>query len=470
MGPMKIQFLGATGTVTGSKYLVASGAVSLMVDCGLFQGYKQLRLRNWARPSWDASKLDAVILTHAHIDHSGYLPLLVRNGFKGKVYCSEATRDLCRVLLPDSAHLQEEEAEYANRYGYSKHSPALPLYTRKDAELALGHLAPVAFGEEFEPAAGIAARLVPAGHILGAAIVTLDSQGRRVVFSGDLGRPHDAVMGPPATVESADVLVLESTYGNRRHGDADPAAQLGEIVARTAARGGVVLIPAFAVGRAQALLHYLQELKAAGAIPAALPIYVDSPMATSVTSIYLAHRDEHRLTEEECRAMESVATFVATPDESCRLDESSWPMVIIAGSGMATGGRILHHLKRFAPDPRTAVVFAGYQAGGTRGAAMLQGAGEVKIHGQYVPVRATVHALENLSAHADYVETLEWLRGFRKAPGRIFLTHGEPDAADALRKRIEETLGWIARAPDYLETVEVPGTSARDSDAAGTMR
>ncbi|MGZ5659833.1 MAG: MBL fold metallo-hydrolase [Usitatibacter sp.] len=459
---MKIQFLGATGTVTGSKYLVRLAGSSLLVDCGLFQGYKQLRLRNWAEPPFDPSRIDAVVLTHAHIDHSGYLPLFVKKGFQGKVYCSEATRDLCRVLLPDSAHLQEEEADYANRHGYSKHSPALPLYTRKDAELALRRLVPVAFRERFEAARGVVARLEPAGHILGAAIVVLEDADGRVVFTGDLGRPNDAIMMPPARIDRADVLVLESTYGDRRHEETDPAAQLGRIVAQAAAHGGVVVVPAFAVGRAQALLHYLQELKASGAIPAALPVYVDSPMATSVTSIYLAHRGEHRLSEAQCHAMEAVATFVGTPDESRRLDESSWPMVIIAGSGMATGGRVLHHLKRFAPDPRTAIVLAGYQAGGTRGAALAQGAREVKIHGQYVPVRATVHNLGNLSAHADYAEILDWLRGFERAPARTYLTHGEPDAADALRRRIEEALGWRVRVPDYLETVDAAVAGVRD--------
>jgi metallo-beta-lactamase family protein len=451
---MKLQFLGATGTVTGSKYRVAAGSASLLVDCGLFQGYKQLRLRNWAPLPIDVSKLDAVVLTHAHIDHSGYLPLLVRNGFRGRVYCSEATRDLARILLPDSAHLQEEEAENANRHGYSKHAPALPLYTVRDAEAALRLFVPVPFGKEWEAAPGVTARLAHAGHILGAAIVTLHAEGRTAVFSGDLGRSRDPVMRPPEAVMRADLLVVESTYGNRRHADRDAQAQLGRIVARTAARGGTVVIPSFAVGRAQLILHYLQRLKAAGSIPATLPVYVDSPMATSVTAAYLAHREEHRLGEEECRALERVATFVARPAQSRALDESSFPMVIIAGSGMATGGRVLHHLKRFAPDPRNAIVFAGYQAGGTRGAALAAGAGEVKIHGQYVPVRARVHNLENLSAHADYAEILEWLGHFEARPGSVFLTHGEPDAADALRLRIKESLGWTARVPDYLETVE----------------
>jgi metallo-beta-lactamase family protein len=448
---MKLRFLGATGTVTGSKYLVQAARASVLVDCGLFQGYKQLRLRNWAAPPVEPSSVDAVVLTHAHIDHSGYLPLFVRRGFTGRVFCSEATRDLCRILLPDSAHLQEEEAENANRFGYSKHKPALPLYTQRDAELALRRLVPVEFHREFEAAPGIAARLAHAGHILGAAMVELRAGDSHVVFSGDLGRLRDPVMRPPERIARAGALVLESTYGERLHEATDPARALGDIVARTAAQGGVVVIPAFAVGRSQALLHYLAELKASGAIPASLPIYVDSPMATDVTSVYLRHAHDHRLTPDECVAMGHVATFVETPEQSRRLDESSFPMVIIAGSGMATGGRVLHHLKRFAPDPRSAIVLAGFQAGGTRGAALQQGLAEVKIHGGYVPVRASVHSLGNVSAHADYAEILEWLRGFEAAPGRIFLTHGEPGSADGLRRRIEETFGWNAEVPDYLE-------------------
>jgi metallo-beta-lactamase family protein len=449
---MSLRFLGATGTVTGSRYLVRAGGRQLLVDCGLFQGYKQLRLRNWAEPPFDPAKLDAVVLTHAHIDHSGYLPVLARRGFRGKVHCSEATRDLCRILLPDSAHLQEEQAAHANRHGYSRHAPALPLYTGRDAARALKLFAPVRFGREFSPVPGLTARLDPAGHILGAAIVSLRAGKRTLVLSGDLGRPDDAVMGAPSAIGHADVLVMESTYGDRLHEPGDPAAELGRVVAATAARGGVVIIPAFAVGRTQALLHFLHELKASGAIPRALPVYLDSPMAAEVTRSYVRHASEHRLTPAQCEALSRAAEHVATPEASRRLGESSWPMVIVAGSGMATGGRVLHHLKRFAPDARNTILFAGFQAGGTRGEAMVHGATEVKIHGEAVAVRAQVSNLDQLSAHADANQLVDWLAGFRQAPGRIFLTHGEPAASDALRKRIKERLGWEAEVPEHLQS------------------
>jgi metallo-beta-lactamase family protein len=451
---MKIRFLGATGTVTGSRYLVGDGA-PVLIDCGLFQGYKQLRLRNWAPPPFDPAGVHAAILTHAHIDHSGYLPLLVKRGFRGRVYCSDATRALCRILLPDSAHLQEEEARHANRFGYSKHAPALPLYTREDAQAALALLAPVPFDRAWQPAPGLRATLRPAGHILGASMVELDSDGVRCVFSGDLGRPDDPIMRAPAVPERADALVLESTYGDRRHPALDTGEELAAIVSRTAARGGVVVVPAFAVGRAQALLLLLLRLKEAGRIPAALPLYVDSPMATDVTAAYVAHRDEHRLDEGECRALAGAARFVATPDESRALDASSWPAVIIAGSGMATGGRVLHHLERFGPDARNTILLTGFQAGGTRGDALARGAAEVKIHGAYVPIRAEVRSLETLSAHADWPEILDWLARWPSLPRRIFLTHGEPAAVDALRRRIAGRFGLECEVPDYLQAARV---------------
>ena len=451
---MQLTFLGATGTVTGSKYLVAAGDCRILVDCGLFQGLKQLRLRNWEPLPVDPGSVDAVVLTHAHIDHSGYLPLFVRNGFRGKVYCSSATRDLCEILLPDSARLQEEEADYANRRGFSKHSPALPLYTQQDAQQCLLRLVVLDFNKDFDLGSGVVLRLAHAGHILGSAFVGLKHGGVDLLFSGDVGRLRDPVMLAPSAMRRADYLVLESTYGDRLHDPADPLVQLAAIINRTVERGGVIIVPTFAVGRAQELLYYLYVLKTEHRI-ADVPVYLNSPMAVDATRIFLAHRDEHRLTAEQCKAMFSSVRIVNTPDESKHLNTRDGPMIILAGSVMATGGRVVHHLKAFAPDPRNTILFAGFQAAGTRGAAMLNGAESVKIHGEYVPVRAEVKILSNLSAHADAAELLEWLDHFEAAPRQIFVTHGEPVAADALRHRIEERKGWRCKVPDYREQVDL---------------
>lgn len=452
---MRIQFLGAAGTVTGSKYLITDGQIKILVDCGLFQGYKPLRLRNWDTLPFEPSKLDAVLLTHAHLDHSGYLPLLVKNGFRGKVYCTRATAEFCEILLRDSGHLQEEDAAFANRHGFSKHHPALPLYTEEDAIRCLRHLVGVDFNEEFRVAGNLTATMRPAGHILGAAIVSLTNGNTSITFSGDLGRQDDLIMLPPALVEESDYLIVESTYGNRLHGDSDPLAALGDAVRETAARGGVVVIPAFAVGRAQSILYSLHLLKARGAIPSALPIFLDSPMAKDATELYHKYRRNHRLTPEQCRAMCHAGTIVNSVEESKAIDQRRGPMVIISASGMATGGRVLHHMKAFAQDPRNTILFAGYQAGGTRGAHMLAGADSVKIHGQYVPLRARVAQIENLSAHADSREILDWLGGFSSKPKMTFITHGEPEASDALRQQIEEKLRWACRVPEYRDVVDL---------------
>ncbi len=451
---MQLQFLGATGTVTGSKYLLRHEGATLLVDCGLFQGYKQLRLRNWAPLPVPASGIDAIVLTHAHIDHSGYVPLLARQGFTGKVYCSEATYELCRILLPDSGHLQEEEAEYANRRGYSKHKPALPLYTREDAERCLKQFVPRPYGTSWSPVSGLQARLDASGHMLGSAFVKIDDGRRSILCSGDIGRPNDLVLAAPTRVPGADYAVVESTYGDRQHEACDPLLELGEVINRTAARGGVVVIPAFAVGRAQNLMYGIHLLKERGVIHH-LPVYLDSPMAIDATRIYHLHRSEHRLSPEQCEAMCHAATIVNKPDDSRALSARRGPMVIISASGMATGGRVVHHLKAFAPDRRNTILFAGYQAGGTRGAAILQGAASVRIHGEDVPIHAEVASLPGLSAHADAGEILQWLRGFAAPPTQTFVTHGEPAAADAMRSRIEHELGWPCRVPDYLETVDL---------------
>jgi len=448
-----IQFLGAAGCVTGAKYLVTSGSVQILVDCGLFQGYKQLRLRNWEPLPVDPTALDAVVLTHAHLDHSGYLPLLVRNGFRGKAFCTEATADLCNILLPDSGHLQEEDAAFANRHRFSKHAPALPLYTEDDARRSLGQLSRVNFDKLPTRIAGpFSAKFQPAGHILGASIVSLTDGHTTITFSGDLGRDHDVLMAPPTVVEETDYLVVESTYGNRQHPDRDPMENLGQVIRNTAARGGVVVIPAFAVGRAQALLYYISLLKASGAIPAVLPVFLDSPMAKDATGIYHKHRQYHRLTPEQCRQMCHAAKMVNTVDESKAIDQQHGSKVVIAASGMATGGRVLHHIKAFAADHRNTILFAGYQAAGTRGATMLAGAESVKIHGQYIAIRAQVAQVENLSAHADSNEIMRWLGGFKRPPRNTFITHGEPEAADALRLRILEELMWPCRVPAYRDT------------------
>jgi len=452
---MQITFLGATRTVTGAKYVVSDGATSVLVDCGLFQGPKAFRLRNRAPLPMPLRTLAAVVLTHAHIDHSGYVPLLVKQGFGGRILCSEATYELCRILLPDSGRLQEEEAAYANRHGYSRHAPALALYTQKDAERSLRQFTPVGFDMDIVLADGMRTRLAPAGHILGASCVTLDARGRRIVFSGDLGRPHDVIMRAPATIEAADYLVVESTYGDRRHDPASVTQALGEVINRTVARGGKVIVPSFAVGRAQSLLYFIHLLKAAGIIASLVPVYLDSPMAADVTGLYRRFRTQHRLSSDECAAMCDAAQIVTTPEESRRLDEQSMPMVIVAASGMATGGRVLHHLRALAGDPRNTILFSGYQAAGTRGASILGGAREVKMLGQMVAVRAEVAQLDGLSAHADGVEILEWLQGFRQPPRRTFIVHGESVAADALRARIEETLHWTVEVPEYLQMVDL---------------
>ncbi|MBO9512690.1 MAG: MBL fold metallo-hydrolase [Variovorax sp.] len=448
---MRIQFLGGTDTVTGSKYLLEHEGRRLLVDCGLFQGLKQLRLRNWEPLPIEASAIDAVLLTHAHLDHSGLVPRLIRLGFKGPVHATQATRDLCELLLPDAGHLQEEEADYANRHGHSRHRPALPLYTEDEARAALERFQVLDFDKTHAPWPGWTWRLHRAGHILGAASLHIGWQGGSILFSGDLGRRDDLVMRPPERPEPADYVVIESTYGDRRHPDTDTLSAIAEVIDRTAARGGIVVVPAFAVGRAQTLLHCIQLLKAQRRIPD-LPVYLNSPMAADATQILRRHADQHRLDARQCAALSREVKFVNTVEESKRLNALSFPSIIVSASGMATGGRVLHHLKAYAPDPRCTILFAGFQAAGTRGAAMLAGASEIKIHGTYVPVRAEVVGLGMLSAHADREQLLAWLEGL-PAPKRVFVTHGEPVAADALRLGIEERFGWHAGVPDYLQSV-----------------
>lgn len=458
----QITFLGAAGTVTGSRYLVQAGGRKVLVDCGLFQGYKPLRLRNWAPFPTPPREIDAVVLTHAHLDHSGYLPALVRDGFGGPIFCSEGTRELAEILLPDSGRLQEEEAQYANRKRFSKHRPALPLYTEDHARAALKRFRAVRFAEPFASAPGLFAELRPAGHMVGASFVRLSTDATSVLFSGDLGRPNDPILAAPASGLEADHLVIESTYGDRRHAPGDAEGVLAEVINRTAKRGGIVVIPSFAVGRAQALMYFMWRLKTTGRIPD-LPVFLNSPMATDATGVYHRHRAEHRLSPEQCKGMCTVATIVRSVEESRALNNIHHPAVIISASGMATGGRVLHHLKALAPDPRNTILFAGYQAGGTRGAKLVAGERTVRIHGQDVPVRAEVVNIDNLSAHADTDEIVAWLRTLARAPRRTFVTHGEPAASEALRQRIAHELGWDAEIPEHLQTValEPAGTGAR---------
>ncbi len=450
---MRIRFLGAADTVTGSRHLVEAGSQRLLLDCGLFQGYKVFRERNWQGLGTEPSAIDAVVLSHAHLDHSGWLPRLAAQGFRGPVYATPATIALAEVLLLDSAHLQEEDARRANRYGYSRHAKALPLYTRADAQRAVALMRPLPPGRELR-LGDVTLRLTPVGHLLGACAVHVSHGGRTLVFSGDVGRARDLLMPPPEPVAHADVLIVESTYGNRLHPPEDVETRLGAIVRETVARGGSVLLPSFAVGRAQALLLVLQRLRRAGAIPDRLPIFVDSPMATRATALYLQFARLLRVPAAEMRALAEGVRFVETVQQSMRLSRSRYPSIVISASGMATGGRVLHHLKAMAPDPRHHVVFPGFQVGGSRGAKLVAGATEVKIHGEFVPVRAQVSHLEGLSGHADRDELMGWLRRLHEPPAQTFVVHGEPEAADALRSAIADELGWAVRVPQHGETVE----------------
>lgn len=451
---VRLTFLGAAGTVTGSKYLIETNHSRVLVDCGLFQGPKSLRLRNWATPAFNPDGLDAVLLTHAHLDHSGYLPLLVREGLHQPVFCTDGTRDLCAVLLPDAGRIHEEDAQHANRHGYSKHHPALPLYTERDARRVLQCVRSFAFNTWFSVTPDIHVCFRRAGHILGAACVHLDIDGKRVVFSGDVGRPDDPIMQRPEPIAWADILVVESTYGNRTHPDHDPADELATVIHRTAQRGGVVLIPAFAVGRAQSLLRLIAILKSGGKIPD-LPVFLNSPMAINATDIFCRHLDDHNLSPDECKTLCATAQYVRTVPESQALNGRSGPMVIISASGMATGGRVLHHLKRFGPDPKHTILFTGFQAAGTRGRSIVEGAAHVKMHGRYVPIRAQVAMLDGLSAHADADELTDWLSRGSLCPTVVFVTHGEPEASAALQAQLASQFGWTTTVPSDGSVVEV---------------
>ncbi len=463
-----LSFWGGVGTVTGSKYLIESNDSRVLVDCGLFQGYRELRERNWQDPPFDPAALDAVIITHAHIDHTGYLPRLVRLGFKGPVFCSRGTGDLLKILLPDSARLQEEDAEYRNRKGLSRHQPALPLYTEEDASAALKLIRPqLNTGEMIEVAAGVRAGFRVAGHILGSSLVIVeidgagaDAQGRRVLFSGDLGHYDQPIIRDPDAPPACDYMLVESTYGDRLHDEIDPKDELARIINETAKRGGTLLIPAFAVGRTQEMVYLIRELEEEKRIPI-LPVRVDSPMAAKASLVYADRTEEH---DEEYASVLARRTHplrthdfgtASSREESKRINDEQGPLIIISASGMMTGGRVMHHAQRILPDERSTVLFVGFQAGGTVGRRIQDGEREVRIFKRPVRVRCRVERVGGFSAHADWKEVLRWLKGMPAAPRRSFTTHGEPEAAAAMAQHIRDTYGWRVDAPQYGDKVEL---------------
>jgi len=456
-----LQFLGAAGGVTGSKYLFSYGDDQVLIDCGLFQGLKELRQRNWAPVPIDLTRLRAVILTHAHIDHSGYLPRIVSKGYKGPVYAMPGTCDLLGVMLPDAAHLQEEEARYAWQKGYSRHSPALPLYTIEDAEQSLTLLRSLRVGESLEVIKGVSLDFGRVGHILGAgsARLSFEVNGRKktLMDSGDLGRYDRPILKDPEPASSADWLLLESTYGDRLHAK-DSEIELRNLIKETMAQRGCLIIPAFAVGRTQDLIYTIRKMEDDGEIPA-IPVHVDSPMGLEATEIYCRHTEEHDFEMQQLRSKDNCPisshkmVIHRTPEQSKSINQFKGPMVIISASGMATGGRVLHHLKHRLPNADTTVLFAGYQAEGTRGRSLQDGAKEIKLLGEVVPVRARIKVFDGFSAHADQGEILRWLGTFKKAPQMTYLVHGEPPAANALAEVIRERLKWKVEVARHQQKV-----------------
>ena len=458
-----LTFLGAAQTVTGSKYLLEVNSSRVLVDCGLFQGLKELRERNWAPLPVPAESIDSVVLTHAHVDHTGYLPRLFREGFRGRVFCTPGTADLCRIVLPDSGRLAEEDAREANRHGYSKHSPALPLFTEEDAIRVLAKLQPVGFDRPIQVAPDVTVRFTNSGHLLGSAFAGLSldvNGGREVVFSGDIGRYSRPVLPDPSPLESADVLLVESTYGDRAHVPDDDGVKMAEIVTKTIERGGKVIIPSFAIGRVEEIIWWLKRLEEEGRIPV-VPVFLDSPMAVEALKHYARRSDELDPDMQGTRG--AFAAFVtrrfqtvSSPQLSAELVASRIPAIVISSSGMATGGRVLNHLKGALPNPRHTVLFVGFQAAGTRGRRLVEGEREVKIHGQMVPVNASIEQLHSMSAHADGDELIRWLAGIRKPPARTFVVHGEPESTEHFAGRLRQELSWQVSVPNYLDAVELP--------------
>lgn len=448
MAGLTLTSLGGAGTVTGSKHLLQSGGRTLMVDCGLFQGIKNLREANWRPLPIPADSVDAVVLTHAHLDHTGYLPRLVRDGFAGTVYCTPATRAVAEIILRDSAHIQERDADFLNKRKATKHQPALPLYTGDDVTATLARFQTCPPHTPFTPLPGVEVTFRGAGHILGAATVTVAWAGKTVAFTGDLGRYDDPLMFDPEPIEAADVLVTESTYGDRARDQASPLEAVQRVVTEGIARGGTVLIPAFAVGRTQMILYYLWQLRRAGAAPD-VPIYVDSPMAINAGELLRSFPDEHKLDPALTDEMFAIAKYTRDPEESKAISADRSSKIVLSASGMATGGRVLHHLAAFAADPRTTIVLAGYQSVGTRGRSLADGARFLRLYGEWVPVNAHVEDLHMFSAHADCDELIRWMRGFTHGPSHSFIVHGEPQAAESLRMRMRREFDWDA-------TVSVP--------------
>jgi metallo-beta-lactamase family protein len=456
----QLTFLGAARTVTGSKYLLDTGSHRVLFDCGLFQGLKELRERNWRDLPVPADSIHAIVLTHAHLDHCGYIPRLVGQRFRGRIFCTPGTADLCRLVLPDAGRLQEEDAKYANRKGFSKHAPALPLFTEADAARALTQLQPVGFDRAVNVAPGVQVAFTPVGHLLGAAAARVELDGgRRIVFGGDLGRYDRPVLRDPSPIAHADVLLIESTYGDRAHGPDDGGARLGDVVRETIGRGGKVIVPSFAIGRVEEVLYWLKRLEEDGAIPT-VPVFVDSPMALDALQFYSARSSE--LDDEFHGTRNGIGNFatrrfqgITSPQHSKELTASSVPSIVISASGMATGGRVLHHLAQALPDPRNTVLFVGYQAPGTRGRSLVDGAASVKIHGRSIPVAAQIAKIDAMSAHADAGEIVKWLRQLEAPPDITYVVHGEPPAMDALRQIVARDLGWRTEAPAYLEQVDL---------------
>ncbi|MFZ2241177.1 MAG: MBL fold metallo-hydrolase [Gordonia amarae] len=457
---LTLSSLGAASTVTGSKHLLEAGGRRILVDCGLFQGVKNLRELNWAPLPVDAASIDAVVITHAHLDHTGYLPRLVHDGFSGPIFCTSATASVSDIILRDSAYLQEKDAAFLNKHKATKHAPALPLYDSKDCERTLQRFRPQPFGKSISLAKYVGTKGDPtvtfrrAGHILGAATVEVSWHGRRIVFSGDLGRYDDPIMFDPEPVPAADYLVIESTYGDRLHEPSDPLDVLSGVIDRTVERGGTVVVPAFAVGRAQTLLYYLWQLRCAGRL-ADVPVYLDSPMAINASDLLRTHHADHRLHPDVYEDMCAIATYTREVSESMRITADRSPKIVLSASGMATGGRVLHHLKAFAPDRRNTIMITGYQSPGTRGRSIASGARYVKIHGEWVPINAEVANLRMLSAHADADELLRWVSGFETPPRHTFVVHGEPQAADTLRTRLDRELGRPATVPRQNQLFEL---------------